>query len=354
MRKRATTTPQARDRATLEEVAALAGVSRSTASRVFNNSPSVSPDVRARVERAASRLGYVPNRAARSLVNGRADSVGLVIPEPTTRLFGDPFFPWLLRGISKGLAQSELQLMLFMAQAGGEENRLERYLAAGHVDGVLLVSLHGDDPLPLALARHGLPVVLGGRPLRDSGELCYVDVDNRQGAAQATRHLIEQDRRLVVTLAGPQDMGVGVDRLAGWRDALAAAGLPCGDEQVEVGDFTYESGLVGMRALLDRLPELDGVVAASEPMALGALAALRERGRRVPADVAVVGYDDTGMALAADPPLTSVRQPIELMGQEMARLLLHLIRTGERIPRHVVLGTELVVRASSATPPGSA
>jgi DNA-binding LacI/PurR family transcriptional regulator len=198
----------------LKEVAQLAGVSRATASRVFTASPRVSDEARRSVERAARRLGYVPNRAARSLVTGRSDSVALVIPEPTTRLFGDPFFPRLLRGISELLSSHDLQLVLFAPQSPADEARLERYLAGGHVDGALLVSLHGDDPLPARLLARGLPVVVGGRPPGDA-QVSYVDVDNQAGAYTAVRHLVQRGRRRIATVAGSLDMSVSQDRIQG-------------------------------------------------------------------------------------------------------------------------------------------
>jgi DNA-binding LacI/PurR family transcriptional regulator len=345
-------TAPSRDRATLEEVAELAGVSGATASRVMNGSSRVATGTRRAVEQAARRLGYVPNQAARSLVTRRSDSVGLVIPEPAARLFGDPFFPRLVRGITETLSPLNLQLVLFMPQSPDDEARLERYLAAEHVDGVLLVSLHGPDPLPVRLARRGVPVVLGGRLLSPAA-LSRVDVDNVQGAVQAVQHLTFLGRRAIATIAGPQDMGPGVDRLTGYRHALELAGRAAEPDLEQVGDFTYEGGVAAMRALLERRPDLDAVFVASELMAVGAMAALRAAGRRAPDDVAVVGFDDSALATTTDPPLTSVRQPIELMGREMARLLLQLIGSGDRTPQQVVLGTELVVRASTmgaATP----
>ena len=335
-----------RGRATLEEVAELAGVSRATVSRVINGKPRVSRETRQAVERAASRLGYVPNRAARSLVTRRSDSIGLVIPEPTGQFFGDPFFPRLVRGVTEGLAEPGVQLVLFMPQSSKDEARLASYLSGGHVDGVLLVSLHGLDPLPLELKRQGIPVVLCGRPLA-AAEVSYVDADNEHGAAQAVAHLVEQGRQAIATVAGPQDMGVGVDRLEGYRRALRAAGRPLDSSLEEVGDFTFEGGQAAMQALLERRPDLDAVVAANELAALGAISALRAAGRTVPDDVAVVGFDDSPVGLTANPPLSTIRQPTELMGREMTRLLLQTISTGDRTPQHLILGTELVVRASS-------
>src|SRR5687768_12506273 len=202
--------------ATLEQVASLARVSRATVSRVVNGDRRVADVSRAAVEAAVRQLGYVPNRAARSLVTRRSDSVAVVIPEPSAQVFGDPFFPRVLRGISDALAVESMQLVLLMPQARTDEERVERYLAAGHVDGVLLISLHGTDPLPAALRRHGVPVVVGGRP--PGSGIPYVDVDNRGGADSAVQHLLASGRQRVATIAGPQDMAPGADRLAGYHE----------------------------------------------------------------------------------------------------------------------------------------
>ena len=331
--------------ATLEEVARRANVSRATASRVVNGDPRVGEPVRAAVESAVRDLQYVPNRAARSLVTRRSDSIAVVIPEPTTRLFGDPFFPRVLRGVSETLGSEGLQLILLMPQAPADEVRVERYLEAGHVDGVLLISLHGADPLPTGLRRHGVPLVVGGRPPQEG--FTYVDVDNRGGAATAIGHLLDLGRRRIATIAGPQDMAVGADRLAGYRERLARAGHPTHDALVEVADFTHDGGRSAMERLLSREPSVDAVFAASDLMAIGALAALRAAGRSVPEDVALVGFDDAPIAATADPALTSIRQPIEDMGREMTRLLLESIRVPDRPPRRVILDTQLVVRRSS-------
>ena len=332
--------------ATLEAVARAAGVSRATVSRVVNGSPRVSPAIRRTVETEIERLGYVPNRAARSLVTRRSDSIAVVIPEPSNRLFSDPFFPRLLRGISGELSARDLQLVLLAPESPADAARVERYLAAGHVDGVLLVSLHGDDPLPARLTARGLPVVVGGRP-PEHAQASYVDVDNRQGARAAVAHLADHGRRVIGTIAGPADMGAGIDRLAGWRDAVRSAGLRADDDLAEHGDFSQQGGALAMERLLGRRPDVDAVFAASDLMAVGALQALRAAGREVPGNVALVGFDDSPVALLTDPPLTSVRQPIEEMGREMARLLIRTAAEPATATRRVVLTTELVVRRSS-------
>ena len=346
---------------TLEQVAALAGVSRATVSRVVNGSPKVSPAVRAQVERAVAKLGYVPNRAARSLVTRRADSVALVVSEPHTRLLSEPFFAGTVRGVSAALAETGVQLLLLIDHDPPDRGRLERYVVGGHVDGVLLASLHGDDPLPGTLERAGVPAVLVGRPAERGGPedrrggpsenrggpASYVDADNRGGARQAVDHLARRSRRRIATIAGPQDMGVGQDRLDGYRDGLRAAGLDGGDDLVEAGDFTEEGGAAAMGRLLERPGRpVDAVFAASDLMAAGALRALRAAGRRVPDDVAVVGFEDSAVARYAQPPLTTVRQPIEEMGRQATRLLLDKV-AGEAAGMHLILDVELVVRAST-------
>ncbi len=336
--------------ATLEEVAHLAGVSRATVSRVVNGSPRVSPEVRADVQAAIERLGYVPNRAARSLVTRRSDSIAVVITEPTGRLFSDPFFPRLLRGISSELAARDRQLILLMPETAADEARTADYLTAGHVDGAVLVSLHEEDPLPARLAASVIPSVLVGRPLKGT-EVSYVDVDNRQGAHSAVAHLISGGRRVVATITGPQDMAAGTDRLAGYRDALVEAGLESDAALVATGDFGQDSGAAAMTQLLAARPDIDGVFAASDLMAVGALSVLAAAGRRVPADVAVVGFDDSPVATSTTPRLTSVRQPIEAMGREVARLLVDAVDASDPVPRRVILATELVRRASSAGRP---
>jgi DNA-binding LacI/PurR family transcriptional regulator len=332
--------------ATLEAVAKVAGVSRATVSRVVNDSPRVSPDARSAVEAAIRQLGYTPNRAARSLVTRRSDSIAVVITEPAGRLFSEPFFPNLVRGVSGALAARDLQLVLLMPEPA-ETARAIRFLGGGHVDGALLVSLHGDDPIPDALIDRGVPLVFVGRPARDA-DVRYVDVDNRQGGRRASAHLVEHGRRRVATIAGPLDMAAGRDRLEGYRDAVRDAGLPQDDTLVARGDFTYEGGAAAMERLLDAAPDLDAVFAASDLMAIGALGVLQARGRQVPHDVALAGYDDSPIAATVRPPLTSIRQPIEEMGREAVHLLLDAIEHPGRPSRRVVLATDLVVRESSA------
>jgi DNA-binding LacI/PurR family transcriptional regulator len=307
-------------------------------------------EVRQSVERAIAQLGYVPNRAARSLVTRRNDSVGVVIAEPTGRIFGDPFFVEVLRGIGAGLAAREMQLVLVMSQSPEEQRRAERYLTRGHVDGVILFSLHDNDPLPVHLQSHGIPVVVGGEPPRGA-RVSFVDNDNHGGAIAAVRHLIDLGRSTVATITGPSDMPAGVTRQAAYRDAMREAGRTPDPALEENGGFTREGGQLAMEVLLGRCPDIDAVFAASDLMAAGALTALHAAGRRVPEDVAIVGFDDSVIALSTVPPLSSVRQSMEVMGRELVNVLLQAVDSRERVVRRVVLGTDLIVRQSSGGPP---
>jgi DNA-binding LacI/PurR family transcriptional regulator len=330
-------------RPTLEQVAERAGVSRATVSRVVNGSPTVTAAIRDAVQRAIAELGYVPNQAARSLVTQRTDSIALILPETEFRVFSeDQAIPGFIRGVSQELEAADKQLVLMVGGSPSAHDRIERYALARHVDGVIIASMHGADPLPNSLHRMGIPVLCGGRPLGRS-PVPYVETDSVGGARIAVRHLLRAGRTRIATVAGPQDMVAGIDRLNGYREELRDS-----DRRsiVAVGDFTRESGAVAMRQLLADDPHLDAVFVASDLMAFGALTALKEAGRRVPDDVALVGFDDVEQARYVEPPLTTVRQPIIGQGREMARQLLRLV-AGEEIPHAVVLPTELIVRASA-------
>ena len=331
---------------TLDEVARLAGVSRATASRAINGHNRVSQRARDAVDAAVRTLGYAPNPAARSLVTRRTDSVALVVPEPDDRLFTDPFFAHTLRGVSRVLGERDLQLVLLLAQPGAEKARTLRYLSHHHVDGAVVVSHHRDDGLANHLTALGLPSVFVGRPLAGADRVTYVDVDNVAGAREVTQMLVDRGCRRVAAIAGPQDMTAGVNRLEGFRLAMSAAGMPT--DAVAFGDFTEVSGEAAARELLRAHPDLDGLAVASDLMAAGALRVLAAAGRRVPDDVAVVGYDDLGVAERTTPPLTTVRQPISEMADRATRLLLEQIDAGTgSAPMRVMIQPQAIRRASA-------
>ncbi|MFJ6460116.1 LacI family DNA-binding transcriptional regulator [Streptomyces sp. NPDC091387] len=333
-------------RPTLEEVAARAGVGRGTASRVINGSPRVSAHTREAVEAAVAELGYVPNRAARALAGNRTDAIALVVPESESRFFAEPYFSDIVRGVGAALADTEMQLLLTLVGSDRERRRLAQYLTAHRVDGVLLVSVHADDPLPDLLEQLGMPAVMNGR--RSATEpLPSVDSDNFEGARSAVEHLASRGRRSIATITGRLDVYASQRRLDGYRKAVSEAGLEPDERLIALADFSEEGGVRAMRELLDRRPDVDAVFAASDLMAAGARQVLREAGRRIPDDVALIGFDDSAVARHMDPALTSVRQPIEEMGRTMTRVLLDMIAGKSDDRPQIVLPTELVVRDSS-------
>ncbi len=326
---------------TIEEVARVAGVSRSTVSRVVNGSTAVSPEALDAVRQAIDALNYVPNRAARSLASSRTLAVAVIIPEDVHRFFGDPFFASIVEGINATIAASDYVLTLAIA-SNDPADKMIGYVRSGAIDGAIIVSHHTGDHFVERIAA-AVPVVFGGRPAASAGTAYFVDVDNTRGARDAVEYLIGQGHRSIATITGPQTMGAAVDRLRGYRDALAAAGLRPG--QVADGDFTAEGGAAAMRSILAQGTP-DAVFVASDLMARGALGVLEAAGLRVPDDVAVVGYDDSAVATSVSPMLTTMRQPSFEQGNRMASVLLALL-AGEEPPRATIMRTELILRESA-------
>jgi LacI family transcriptional regulator len=328
---------------TLEEVARLAGVSRSTVSRVINDHPNVGVETRRRVWEAIEKSGYRPHDVARSLVTKRTRIIGMVIPEVVTALFTDPFFPILLRGATESCNERGYQLMLSLFSSSADrQETYQRLVRSAYLDGMIVAAAALEDPLIPDLVRDRVSFVVCGRP--PDGQVASVDVDNTGGARMAVEHLMDLGHRRIATITGRADMAAGQDRLEGYRKALIGRGVPVDEELIVDGDFTESSGIVGMQRLLPAKPT--AVFVASDMMAVGALKALRQAGRRVPEDVALVGFDDIPVASAVEPPLTTVRQPIGRMASVAVETLLDLIEHPGSGPRRVVLPTQLVIRES--------
>ena len=338
-------------RPTLRQVAAAAGVSRATASRVVNGGHLVSPQAKAAVEAAIDELGFTPHPVARSLARRRTGSVALVVPEPNARILSDPYFATTINGLARELEDSDLQMILLIDRRSGTTDRMSRYLASGHVDGAVIASHHRGDPLNTTVPASGLPVVFIGRPLDVPPGTRYVDVDNHHGARIAVHHLIATGRRRIGTVAGPPDMSAAIDRLEGWRAALAEAELGGGklrDDAMVHGDFTMEGGRLAAAELLEAHPDLDAIFVASDLMAVGVLRELQARGLRVPSDIAVVGFDDIGVAEHTEPPLTTIVQPVEEMAARAGALLQQLLEEPDSVSTEpVIYEPRLVVRASA-------
>ncbi|MET0136152.1 MAG: LacI family DNA-binding transcriptional regulator [Kibdelosporangium sp.] len=334
--------PPESKRVTLEEVARVAGVSRATVSRVVNGVATVDEGIRKVVEQAISTTGYLPNLAARALVTRRADAIALVLPAEN-RIVGDPFFTRIVSGVTSVLRPLGVHLVVVMTGPDTGEQVVSD-LRQGRLDGVILVHTHETDALPGQLVRSRLPVVMSARPSRPL-PITYVDVNQKAGGALAAEHLVGRGCERVATITGSLDRSPGHERLTGFRAAMARFGHE--DVVTVEGNFTRESGAEAMDKLIVGYPEVDGVFIASDLMAEGALPVLRRHGRSVPDDVAVVGFDDSSAALACDPPLTTIRQPVEDMAAEMARQLLRQVDSADTPVRAVIFEPTLVVRRSA-------
>jgi LacI family transcriptional regulator len=325
----------------LEEIARLAGVSRSTVSRVVNDHPSVRPAVRERVQRIIAETGFQPNAAARSLASQRAYMLGLVIPRTVHTVFTDPYFPRLTQGVAQACNEHDYTLSLFIEN--DDIKLFPRLSRTGLMDGVVVQASSLDDGLIPRLLATGLPLVVAGRPNQSEG-VSFVDVDNIKGAYSAVAHLAGLGHQRIAVITGPLNTSVANDRLAGYRQALDARGVPVDEALITAADFTEQGGYYAMRRLLSQ--NFTAVFAASDVMARGAIRALAEAGRRVPEDAAVVGFDDLPPATMTNPLLTTVRQPIRRLGAKAVETLLDIIAYGSEPARRIVFDTELVIRQS--------
>ena len=328
---------------TMEDVATLAGVSRGTVSRVLNGANHVSPASLRAVREAMRQTGYVVNQNARSLVTRRSGAVAFVLSEASDRLFEDPVLGGLLRNCTQLLGAQGRSLMLMLAGTPEERERVLVFARAGHVDGVLLVSMHDGDPLAASLVGTGVPVVVCGRPPADGPAMPYVAADDRGGARLMTQFLLDRGARRLTTVAGPGDTAGGVERLAGFRDVLGRRATA--RVIVRAESYSIDAGREAMESLLRACPDLDAVFVASDLLAVGALQVLAATGRRVPEDVLVGGFDDSTIASATTPPLTTVRQPLSQVAAELVEVLLHLV--GGRTASSRVLPTTLIRRESA-------
>ncbi len=331
---------------TLEGIAELAGVSRSTVSRVINDHPAVRAEVREQVRQIIRETNYQPHAAARSLVTHRTRIISVIIPESVTKLFNDPFFPLLLYGITETCNAQGYHLMLSLFNGPTEQGETyRRIIGSSRLDGVIVASAHVDDAIFLRLLQDSIPFVIVGRYPDERGHC--VDVDNAGGARLAVEHLIRLGHTRIATITGPKTMTSGIDRLIGYHEALAAHGIVVDDSLIIEGDYTEDCGYAGAQQLLASAPT--AIFVASDIMAIGALKALREAGRQVPQDIAIIGFDDVPIASAVQPALTTVRQPIRQLGAAVADLLMELLANPPEpgsAGRRRVLPTELVVRQS--------
>lgn len=339
------TTPTSRHkRATIFDVAAEAGVSRGTVSRVLNGEPYVSAAAREAIEAAIAKVGYVRNTAARNLAKQSSGAIALIVHEPDSVFIDDPNIGAILLGANAALSAADYQLVSLIIDTERDSRRVTGYLGGGFVDGAIIVSAREDDPISQAIADLRLPAVMVGRP-DNQPQLPWVGIDNRGAARQITEHLRGTGRRRIGMIAAGLDRDSGRDRLAGFREAMGDAF----DNSLVARErfYTYAAGVAGMAALLARDPSIDGVFAASDAIAAGALETLRNAERRVPADIGIVGFDDSSWAVRAQPALSTVRQPAGQLGARAAELVLEQVRTGSLAANGALLATEIVWRDSA-------
>jgi LacI family transcriptional regulator len=330
---------------TLEDIAKRAGVSRATVSRVINGENNVKEQTRVQVMEVIQQSNFQPNVAARSLAAGRTNVIGLVIPAGVSAIFTDPYFPLLIQGVSSACNSREYSVMLWLAEPEFERRMMRQILHSGLLDGVVVSSMLMEDPIVQSLHDSKKPFILVGR--HPKLDVNYLDVDNVNGAREATLHLLRLGHKRIATITGPQNMIAGNDRLQGYRQALEERGVAVRPELIAEGDFSEAGGYAAMRRLLPHRPT--AIFTASDSMAEGALRALRESGLRVPQDVAIVGYDDMPTAARISPPLTTVRQPTNRMGALAVNALIDIIQNPGSHKRHIVLPVELVIRESCGT-----
>ena len=331
-------------RLTLEDVGALAGVSRSTVSRVINNEPNVRPEVKAKVEAVIRSTGYAPNAAARSLASNRTGVIGLVIPSHVSNLFEDPYFARLIQGVTLGAKRSAVTLSLFLFESEDEERELyPRVVESGFLDGVIVTATRPGNSLMKRIAQAEMPLVAIGRPGIEG--VPYVDVDSRGGAFQAAAHLCAQGHENIAFIGGPTDTPTGEDRYLGFIDGLAESNKALPNRLRAFGDYSETSGYEAMSKLLANKP--DAVFAASDGMALGAIRCIEDAGYSIPNDIAVIGFDGFLPGAVSIPSLTTIEQPVSDTGSYAVELLQQLLG-GQVSPSYArVFPVELCQRESA-------
>lgn len=340
MSDRLNTPPKLRN-VTIIDVARASGVSYSTVSRVLNGFEFVKESTRQRVLEAAEKLGYVANLQARSLAGGRSNIIGLLVPG-----LDSGYIVEVIRGIDQELARASYDLMLYTThRSRGKESIYANTIANGLTDGLILIVPLIPSSYLETLRQQGFPYVLIDQT--DGAEQStVVDATNWQGAYEATCYLIELGHKRIAFITGLMDLSSAVQRLEGYKAALAEHNIPYQDELVIEGDYWQPGAYKVTLEFLDKYELPTAIFASNDLAAFGAMDALRERGLRIPEDVSVIGFDDLPQASIVYPKLTTVYQPLETMGRVAAKLLLEQIENPERAPQRVTLATQLVIRDS--------
>ena len=328
---------------TIGQVAEIAGVSIQTVSRVLNNRPDVAPETRQRVQLIIANLGYQPYALARGLASRRTRTLGLI-----TFDFNDYSFTQIVTGAENEIRKYGYFFMLGSTNCNpNDEPKYLRLLSERHVEGILFARAGSeyDKEHLLNLQKSGVPIVTTGF-YQPGAEFTVVDINNVHGGTKATQCLIDHGHLQIAMITGPQFAKSTHDRALGYHEALQSAGVTSNPQLVAIGDWSYRSGYQTMRTILDSHLPFSAVFAHNDRMAIGAILALRQAGKRVPQDISITGYDDMPEAEFADPPLTTIRQRMYEVGELAARLLIQLIEDPTAIPTQHLLETELIMRSS--------
>ena len=330
---------------TIKDVAREAGVSYSTVSRVVNNKTYVKPDTREKVLQSMLRLGYQVNLHARSLAGGRSNVIGLLVVDLTTQYMGE-----IITGIDDVLAANQYELMLYTThRRKAKESTYVHMMARGLADGLLLSLPREPEAYLKSLREKGFPYVIIDHRSEEESDL-FVAADNYQGGYDATKHLIELGHRRIGIVTGWMDMVSAQDRLQGYQAALVNSGIVFDETLLFAGDFSQPTAFQGGSYLLDLPKPPTAVFASNDIMAMGVIEAARAKGLQVPRDLSVIGFDDIPTAALLEPKLTTMRQPLQKMGESATQMLLDLLDTPENTPESIIFPTELIVRETTAPP----
>jgi LacI family transcriptional regulator len=335
------------NRVTSQDVANLAGVSRTTVSLVLNDVEgiNISLETRQKVRDAAETLGYIPNATAQALATRRAKAIGLVMTRSPHHIASDTFLPQILAGLLEVVKQHKLHILIESVEVEHQDRVYLELARAKHIDGMILLTPRIDDAALRRLEEIDAYTVVMGK-LADSN-LYSVDVDNQLAARKATQYLIEIGHTRIACIANaPPSFSSAHERVLGYKDALIASGISTEDSMIRYADFDPQSGFDCMQSLLSSRHDITAVFIASDNVAMGAKAALREANLRIPDDISIMGFDDIPWAKYSDPPLTTVRLPAQKLASEACLVLMGLMRGSEPEERTLVLDTELVVRKS--------
>ncbi len=327
---------------TIREVAEVAGVSYATVSHVINNTRVVSPETRQRVLNAMAELNYRPNALARSLRQGKTNTIGLVLPDSA-----NPFFAEISRSIEDAAFNKGYSVFLCNTELDTQRELFYvDVLSKKQVDGIIFVAA-GDQTDSLDfLAREGMPVVMIDRNVPNV-QVDAVLPDHQLGGFIATQHLVQLGHQRIACIAGPSSITPSAERITGYRNALEQAAIPFDEKLVMRGDYHAQSGMEITHSILQMSPRPTAIFALNDLMALGALRAAAEAGCSVPQDLAVVGYDDLELSQFTNPPLTTIAQPKKEIGRQAVSLLVDRILENGRPPRRLVLPPALIVRDST-------